>query len=206
MKGNIQADKVYKFIRKQLLAGTFESGQRLAEEAICESAGVNRGDVRQAFSRLRAEGLIVRGKRGGAFVREYSEKDLGETQEVRQILETAAARLAIERADDDDLLAMEETAQHMLLMANNGYILGVCEGDLRFHSLLVDAAHNNRLSELYTRANIPLSGVNYIWKLKEQRQEVFITDSHDHIRIVKFFREKKIEPILELLAKGKQYG
>jgi len=68
--------------------------------------------------------------------------------------------------------------QEWFTMAKNGYILGVCEGDLRFHSLLVDAAHNSRLSELYTRANIPLSGVNYIWKMKEQRQEVFITDSN----------------------------
>ena len=178
----------------------------MAEEAICESAGVNRGDVRQAFSRLRAEGLIVRGKRGGAFVREYTEKDLDETQEVRQIIETSAARLAIERAENDDFLAMEETARHMLLMAENGYILGVCESDLRFHSLLVDAAHNNRLSELYTRANIPLSGVNYIWKLKEQKREVFITDAYDHIQIVKYLREKNLEPILNLLTKGKQYG
>ncbi len=206
MKGNIQADKVYKYIRKQLLSGSFAPGQRLAEEALCESAGVNRGDVRQAFSRLRAEGLVVRGKRGGAFVREYTEQDIEETQEVRQILEMAALRLAIDRANEKDILALEETAEHMLLMAKNGYILGVCEGDLRFHSLLVEAAHNDRLSELYTRANIPLSGVNYIGKLREQRQEVLIADAHDHIQIVKFLREKKIEPMLELLTKGKPHG
>nr|MBC8548296.1 GntR family transcriptional regulator [Candidatus Brocadiales bacterium] len=163
--------------------------------------GVNRGDVRQAFSRLIAEGLVVRGKRGGVFVREYTEQDLEETQEVRQIIETAAARLAIERAEEADFSILEETAQHMLLMANNGYILGVSEGDLRFHSLLVEAAHNNKLTELYTRANIPLSGINYIGKLKEQRQEALIIDAQDHIKIVKLLREKKIEPLLKFLIK-----
>lgn len=103
MKGNIQADRAYTFIREKLLSGNFDPGQRLAEQALCKSAGVNRGDVRQAFSRLLAEGLVVRGKKGGIFVREYTVRDMEETYEVRQILETAAVRLAASRAVEEDL-------------------------------------------------------------------------------------------------------
>lgn len=203
MKDNIQADKAYAFIREQLLSGNFEPGRRLAEQTLCKSAGVNRGDIRQAFSRLQAEGLVIRGKKGGVFVREYTARDMEETYEVRQILETAAARLAIDRAEEADLQALEKTARHMLLMAENGYSLGVCEGDLRFHNLLVKAAHNDKLHELYVHANIPLSGINYIWQEKERGQEGFITTSRDHIRIAEFLRQKKIEPILELLSEGR---
>ena len=204
MKKNIQADKAYAYIREQLLAGNFEPGMRLAEQALCESAEVNRGDIRQAFSRLLAEGLVVRGKRGGVFVREYTGHDLEETYEVRHIIETAAARLAVTRAREKDLTELEETARHMLLMAENGYSLGVCEGDLRFHNLLVKAAHNEKLYELYIRANIPLSGINHLWKEKEKGQEGHVADSKDHIRMVELLKEKKIGPLLELLSKGRE--
>ena len=203
MKRNIQADKAYTYIREQLLSGNFEPGRRLAEQNLCESAAVNRGDVRQAFSRLLAEGLVIRGLKGGVFVREYTAQDLEETHEVRQILETAAVRLAIDRAEESDLKEIEETARFMLLMAENGYSLGVCEGDLRFHSLLVKAAHNDKLYDLYVRANIPLSGSNYIWKEKGKGQEGFIATSHEHIRISEFLRQKKLAPILELLSGGR---
>ena len=204
MKRNIQADKAYTYVREQLLSGDFEPGRRLTEQNICESAGVNRGDVRQAFSRLLAEELVVRGSRGGMFVREYTDRDLEETHEVRQILETAAVRLAIDRAEESDFREIEETARFMLLMAEKGYTLGVCEGDLRFHSLLVKAAHNSRLYDLYVRANIPLSGSNYIWKEKEKGKEVFIATSREHIRISELLRQKKLEPILDLLSGNKQ--
>ena len=162
MKSKIQAETAYNYIREQLLSGNFESGGRLAEEALCKAAGVNRGDIRQAFSRLIAEGLVVRGERGGVFVREYTEQDLAETYEVRHILEASAARLAVEREDEDDIKGLEEIAKHMLLMAENGYRLGLGEGDLRFHTSLVKAAHNEKLYELYKRANIPLSGIGQI--------------------------------------------
>lgn len=200
MKGSRQADKAYLYIRSKLLSGTLTPGNRLTEQHLSEAAEVNRGDVRQAFSRLLAEGLVVRGKRGGVFVREYSEEDMKETYEVRQILENAAAELAVYRADKDDLQKLEETAHHMLLMAENGYRLGVGEADLRFHNLLVKAAHNEKLFNTYVRANIPLSGINHLQKEGEKDKKGLIESAREHISIVEYLRHKEIKPILKLLS------
>ncbi len=202
MKGDIQADRAYAYIRDRLLTGTLEPGLRLAEQSLSEAASVNRGDVRQAFSRLLAEGLVVRGEKGGVFVREYSDEDLKETYEVRQILETAAVKLAVNRAEEDDLEKIEETARLMLLMAENGYSLGVGEGDLRFHSLLVKAAHNEKLYSLYVRANIPLSGI----RLRETaiKEKSMVESAEEHIRIAECLRRKELQPILALLAENRR--
>jgi len=210
VKRSIQADKAYAFIREQLLSGNFKSDERLTEQTLCESASVNRGDVRQAFSRLLVEGLVVRGERGGIFVRRYTEQDLMETFEVRQIIETAAVRLAVDRATEQDLHKLEETAQHMLMMAENGYILGVGEGDLRFHNLLVKAAHNIKLYDLYIRANIPLSGVNFFKKEKEKEKEIgyegLIQDSLDHVKIAESLRQRNVDSVLKLISKNNVNG
>jgi len=204
MKGHIQADKAYDYIRNQLLSGNLEPGLRLGEQHLSEAVDVNRGDVRQAFSRLLAEGLVVRGEKGGVFVREYSEENLKETYEVRQILETAAAELAIRHAEEEDLQELEETAEHMLLMAENGYSLGVGEADLRFHNLLVKAGHNNKLYNIYVRANIPLSSSRHIREEQVKRQKGLIESSRDHISIVEYLRHKEIKPIIELLTGDRQ--
>ena len=196
MKGHIQADKAYAYIRDQLLSGNLEPGVRLAEQHLSEAVAVNRGDVRQAFSRLLAEGLVVRGERGGVFVREYSEEDLKEAYEVRQILETAAAELAVHRAEEKDLKELEETAEHMLLMAENGYSLGVGEADLRFHNLLVRAAHNKKLHKIYVRANIPLSGINHV---QNEQGKGLVQAAEDHIRIAEGLRNKDIDAVIGLL-------
>ena len=91
-----QSEKAYQLIRQQLMARSVEAGSRLTEQAWAEKLSVNRSDVRQALARLRAEGAVVKGPRGGFFAREYSEEDVREINEVRFILESAAARLAAE--------------------------------------------------------------------------------------------------------------
>ncbi len=205
MKANNQAEQVYEFLRKQLLSGHYDPGQRLVEQAVGEAAGGNRGDVRQALSRLLAEGLVEKGKRGGYFTSTFTREDFEETQEVRQIIEIAAVRLAVFRADEADLQELEETARHMLLLARNEYYLGVSEADLRFHEILVRAAHNSRLLALYKRANIPISGVQYLLRERMRQRDRLVSDAGDHVRIAQLLREGGLDEIIGLLKKSENY-
>lgn len=152
-----QTEKAYNFLRQKLVSKTLPSGTRLVEKTWAQELGVNRADVRQALSRLLGEGLLSSGSKGGFFVREFSDQDMREINEVRLIIETAAVRLAIRRATPDDIKELFEICDHMKLLAENGYFLGECEADLRFHEILVRAAHNPRLEQVYRLANLPLS-------------------------------------------------
>jgi len=107
------------------------------------------------MGRLLAEGLVRRGERGGYFARQYSREDIRQANEARLILETAAARLAVERAKKEDLEELEEICRHMELMAANHYEMGFCETDVRFHEALVRAAHKPKLMHIYRKAIIP---------------------------------------------------
>ncbi len=195
-----QAEVAYAAIRDRLLTGSYLPGARLIEQQLCEEIKVNRGDVRQALSRLRAEGLVVRGEKGGFFVRVFSDTDIREIYEVRYVLETAAVELVASRATEEDFTTLQTIVEHMALMAENGYSIGVFEADLRFHHALVRSAHNNRLYDLYVRANIPLTGV-HAWKHGAQRSsQDFGKDVTDHALIVRNLREGKIQEVLELLG------
>jgi DNA-binding GntR family transcriptional regulator len=199
MKTN-QADRAYEAVREQLLAGSLAPGSRLAEQSFGERLGVNRGDVREALARLFSEELVTRGARGGYFVRDYSPEDRREINELRLILESAAARLALERATAEDIRALEDTADHMRLMAEHGYLMGLAEADVRFHDLLVRAAHNGRLARAYRQSNIPLTGIP--GPAAAAGREQLLRDAREHRRIVECLRERESEELLALLGRG----
>lgn len=194
-----QAEKAYMIIREKLLSGMLVPQSRLTEQQFSEEIGVNRGDIRQALARLLAEGLVVKGKKGGFFVKEFTKEDLKELYEVRFILESAAATLVSVRATEEDYDDLSKIADHIKLMADNGYDLGVYEADLRFHMTLVKAAHNKKLHDMYMKANIPLTGIHG-WKNDQRIQtDNFRIGAEEHASIVEYLRNGSIDKVVELL-------
>jgi DNA-binding GntR family transcriptional regulator len=194
-----QAQTAYEKIREKLISRTLEPGQRLVESVWAQNLKVNRADIRQAFARLLGEGLLCAGAKGGFFVREFTDEDMKQMNEVRLALETAAARLAVSRATKHDIAELTKVSEHMIVMAENGYAMGVFEADLRFHEVLVRAAHNEKLESIYRNANLPLSMGMPIVKNDNAR---LLKDAHDHRQIVEALKKKNLPTIVELLSKG----
>jgi len=196
-----QYEKAYKQIRHQLITQEIPCGERLTEQQWARKLEVNRADIRQALARLFAEGLLENGEKGGFFARTYSPQDVDEINEARLLLEIGAARLAIERAQENDIADLEQTCEHMTLMAQNSYYLGVYEADLRFHKQLVNAAHNTKLSQIYNLANIPLLP-GLITADTTNTKENLIRTANEHSQMVSALRQKDAEKLIELLING----
>src|SRR6201997_5192510 len=84
----------YRSIKQNLLDGTLGELSRLTEESLATQLGVSKSPVREALNRLEAEGLIYIESRRGAFVREFSPKELRDLFEVREMLEVYAVAIA----------------------------------------------------------------------------------------------------------------
>ncbi len=197
-----KSESAYAKIREKILSGALLPGDRLVEQSLSEEIGVNRGDTRQALARLCAEGLADRGEKGGYFIKVLTDKDVDEIYEVRHILETSAIPLIIKRAGEEDYSELEAIAGHMQLMAEHGYTLGVCEADLKFHISLMKAAHNERLFDLYMKANIPLSGVHGIKHEVTRVKSGDMDDVLEHKKIIGHLRNGEADEAVLLLGTG----
>lgn len=99
----------YTALRAAILSFELAPGEKLSERGLEAVAGGSRTPVRAALMRLAADGLVQRSGRGW----QVAPIDLTEVRavmEYREALETAAVRLAIERASDGDVDALRQLA------------------------------------------------------------------------------------------------
>jgi DNA-binding FadR family transcriptional regulator len=148
----------------RILSGEIPEGATLDLLALREELDVSLTALREALKVLSAKGIIDARQKRGTFVRPRSawntldgdvmrwrsagppDFDLLENlTEVRTIVEPAAARLAAERAGDDDLAALDTA---LASMADADGEATAVAADLRFHRALLAATHNPLLVEM----------------------------------------------------------
>ena len=87
--------QAYDILKRQLLSGEWRPVERFNEVFMASRLALSRGPLREAIRNLEQEGLLIAAPHRGTFVRRLTEAEAAELQEVRLVLETAAAcRLA----------------------------------------------------------------------------------------------------------------
>lgn len=143
------ADKAYRELRARILDNSMPSGQQYTEEELATMLQVSRTPTREAMLRLAGDGLVEVRPRHGMRVKPVSMADMREIYEVLTALESTAAALAAARADHGGSIKQLRTAIcDMDTALERDDLKAWAEADERFHTLLVAAAGNSRLSEL----------------------------------------------------------
>ncbi|MCL2514346.1 MAG: GntR family transcriptional regulator [Microbacteriaceae bacterium] len=136
----------YAALRSAILAFELAPGEKLSERGLEAVAGGSRTPVRAALMRLAADGLVQRAGRGW----QVAPIDLAEVRavmEYREALETAAVRLAVERATGDELDALRLlAAAHEASDPGGGQEAGL-QGGTDFHVALAGLSRNPFLTE-----------------------------------------------------------
>jgi DNA-binding GntR family transcriptional regulator len=137
-------------LRSAIVSGAIAPGSSLVEADLADRFGVSRGPVRDALRDLAREGLVVDLPRRGTIVSTLTFSDTRDVYAVREGLEATGARLAIERAGDDDLRRLGEalTAMEEGWDRRAPYPETLAR-DLEFHRELVALSANPRLIPLY---------------------------------------------------------
>jgi DNA-binding GntR family transcriptional regulator len=101
-------------LREQILGGDLAPGARLGEVELAERLGVSRTPVREALSRLAAEGIVEIAPNRGARVATWTLAELEGVFDLRATLEPRLTAYAAAHAGPDDLAELDDLAARMV--------------------------------------------------------------------------------------------
>jgi DNA-binding GntR family transcriptional regulator len=114
------AERTLAALRALILDGDLRPGTRLGEVELADRLGVSRTPVREALTRLAAEGLVEIAPNRGARVATWTVAELEGVFDLRASLEPQLTGFAVDRASAEDVEALDEIAQRMLAVGSPG--------------------------------------------------------------------------------------
>jgi DNA-binding GntR family transcriptional regulator len=141
------ADTVYDALKKDILSGALSPGVILREEELARRHHVSRTPVREALSRLEAEGLAARHGGSGLLVSELGTDEIIDLYVLREVLEGLAARLCASRRTEIDLARLEAANQQAQRAVAAGDVTRAAKLNADFHFLIWRIAGNRPLSQ-----------------------------------------------------------
>lgn len=159
--GTSRARRTLRILQSRIASGEWPLNSQIpTERELVEELGVGRSTVREAVRTLANMGMLEPAPSRGTFVRALSPvpevltgfmggRGAAELVEARVAIEVEAARLAAVRRTDADLDALRQAHEADLVAAEKGERVERGSSPGQFHSLVLRAAQNPLLAEVY---------------------------------------------------------
>lgn len=182
-------------LRRCLLDGDVPPGTPIPPDEVAAVFGVSRIPVRESLKTLIGEGLVEHRPNGGYTVAKLTTAELREMYLVREVLETAALKTAVEAASTRDHAQAGEAHQALEHAIAAGDVRAYHRESRRFHFALVRPCGMHRLLAMFESA----------WNITEPVQpmahltEVDRTALHrDHGEMLAAFRSRDAGTLLRV--------
>jgi DNA-binding GntR family transcriptional regulator len=162
------ADEAYAELRRYIIDGSLPPGAHLVEQSLAKALAVSRTPLREGLRRLEQEGLLERQAGGGLRVVELNGEGIDELMGIRSVLEGYCARLAAERASDEELTAIAEAHADGGRAIKAGDLSAVVAANTRFHDGINAAGHAPRCMAMVSQ--------NRDWVLRYRSQVLVDVD------------------------------
>src|SRR3954469_2715941 len=145
------ADRAYTALKDTIVSLNIyeQTGEvRLDERQLASDLGISRTPVREAMAQLEREGFVRSVPRRGIYVVRKTKRDVIEMITAWAALESMAARLITENADDEEIASLRK----MFATFENGKLHAsldeYSEVNIEFHQAIICMSHNRVLIDL----------------------------------------------------------
>lgn len=184
------ADRAYELIRKDILRCDLQPGQSIVQAVLADKYGVGMTPVREALQRLAHEGLVQPVPRAGYTVSHITLSSVRELFELRNILETAAVRMAVARASDEQLRQVSENASFTYVYTDKEDYDRFLARNQEFHCSIAVLGGNQRLVETLSET---LDGLNRVFHLGLEVRDSAEEMRAEHVALAKALVERDEE-------------
>jgi len=169
------AEEAYVAIRDEILRGALRPGSALSRRRLAVQLGMSVLPVSDALRRLEEDGLVESRPRAGTRVRVPSESDVRELYELREALETQAARLFTERATSAQRRELKRLADEVDLLFSRlpthkddpAFRYRVHNTHVAFHTWIAEHARSALLKQMIERKHVLI--LNWLFDVTGRR-------------------------------------
>jgi DNA-binding GntR family transcriptional regulator len=141
-------EQVYNRIRHLIVSGRIPRATRMTENQLAKQLGVSRTPVREALQVLESEGFLDAVPRSGYEVKMLLPEEMEGICEIRKVIESLAARWAIQNITPEELRQLEENVAMTDEALQRGEPQYFVKGDVAFHEILARASRSRQLLEI----------------------------------------------------------
>ena len=190
-------ERAYLYLKDLILEGELKTGDRLVERELAEKLNISRTPIREALFRLESQGFVKTVPRKGVIVAEISEKEIIEVFTILSSLEVLAAKLAVEKLDEETINTYKEYIKKVEDSLQDEGNTDFSALHTKLNHLIYSSAKNAKLYEM-------LSGLSdYIRafaKIGHKKKGRAIQSMKEHLDIMKAIINRETE-MTEYLTK-----
>jgi DNA-binding GntR family transcriptional regulator len=109
-------EHAYLFLKKTILEGEFQAGDRLIERELAAKLKISRTPIREALFRLESQGFVKTVPRKGVVVSDISENEVIEVFTILASLEVLAVKLAAQKMDNETRNELDQKIKELNLL------------------------------------------------------------------------------------------
>jgi DNA-binding GntR family transcriptional regulator len=144
-------------LRAAIAQGHYLPNEHLVETDFCRFFGTNRSVIRAVFAKLEQEGLVVREKNRGTFVRRIEIAEAIEVLEARCVIEALATRYAALRATLPERRQLRKMHAELARLEHAGDIAAYLKLNERMHTAILRMSRHAVSIRLLTSLNSQVS-------------------------------------------------
>lgn len=189
-------DTVVGHLRNLIVEAVLPPGTKLNERELCETMGISRTPLREAFKVLAFEGLIEIAPNRGASVYKMSRTEILETFEFMSGLEALAGELACARITAAELADIKALHYDMLACKARNDLPGYYGRNQAIHNKISEAARNSVLHQTYLMMNRRLQALRFKSNFKAAKWDSAARDHEQMIAALETRDGKRLAAIL----------
>jgi DNA-binding GntR family transcriptional regulator len=184
-------EKVYELIKSRVICRDYPPGHQISIRKLQDEIGVSNSPIINALFRLSGEGLVDITSRKGTYVKDITEKDIDEIEELRIILECGAIDIIGRTITDEQVEHLKQQYEETLVADKKFDYTKFMEKDSRFHLEIVKLTNNQRLIDTYKRLNAHIHVARF--EYAKQRKTPLPWTHRDHLEILNALKQRDPE-------------
>ncbi|QBP43018.1 GntR family transcriptional regulator [Paenisporosarcina antarctica] len=193
---NALSTLIAEHITEQIITGVLKSGDKLVEHIYAEKYSTSRAPVREAIYLLAIAGLVERIPRKGAIVKDYTEDEIYDLLEIRNMLENMGMDRIKKKGIDNVLL--KEMNQLFEEMKKVEDVYSYTQLNHSFHMCLIKMSKSEMINDMYSRLGWPLLKIQSNSFTNEGNIEKSILE---HEIIIKLLEQQNFTELSVVLSK-----